>query len=209
MTGQDCALRLRDSSQQRVATSSHSEQETPMAQSVVTAPLVRDHNLPAPLLTVSRITDAVVLIAGATLQLVEELIEPPFATDTERFAWMAQHTTLHAVDVEIGPAAFRSGRSMLHSSSAWWHWRRWRLYRSRACGWRRTSWSSCARPSWPPRSSGSTRRPLIRSQSTRRCRAGLITYPLLFDNVQVLRRDQIVPAQPADLRCVDRFSPTS
>ena len=32
-----------------------------------------------------------------------------------------------------------------------------------------TSWSSRARPSWPPRSSGSTRRPLIRSQSTRRC----------------------------------------
>ena len=76
-----------------------------MATSVVTTPLVRDRNLPAPLLPVGRITAAVVLIAGATLQLVEELIEPPFATDTERFAWMAQHTTLHAVDVGIGLAA--------------------------------------------------------------------------------------------------------
>ena len=56
-----------------------------MATSVVTAPRVRDRNLPAPLLSVSRITAAVVLIAGATLQLVEELIEPPFATETERF----------------------------------------------------------------------------------------------------------------------------
>jgi hypothetical protein len=36
-------------------------------------------------LPVSRITAAVVLIAGATLQLVEEFIEPPFATETERF----------------------------------------------------------------------------------------------------------------------------
>lgn len=63
-----------------------------MATSIVTAPRVRDRNLPAPLLPVSRITAAVVLIAGATLQLVEELIEPPFATETERFAWLAQHT---------------------------------------------------------------------------------------------------------------------
>ena len=38
---------------------------------------------------------------------------------------------------------------------------------------------------------------------------GLITYPLLFDDVQVLRRDQVVPAQPADLRRGDRFSTTN
>jgi hypothetical protein len=76
-----------------------------MATSVVTATRVSDRNLPAPPHPVSRITAAVVLIAGATLQLVEELIEPPFATDSERFVWLAQHTTLHAVDVGIGLAA--------------------------------------------------------------------------------------------------------
>jgi hypothetical protein len=46
-----------------------------MAASVVTTPLVRDRNLPPPLLLVSRIV-AVVLIAGSTLQLAEKLIEP-------------------------------------------------------------------------------------------------------------------------------------
>lgn len=70
-----------------------------------TTPSVRVRNLPAAPLPVGRITAAVVLIAGATLQLIEEMIEPPFATDTERFAWMAQHTTLHAVDIGIGLAA--------------------------------------------------------------------------------------------------------
>ena len=70
-----------------------------------TTPSVRVRNLPATALPVGRITAAVVIIAGATLQLIEELIEPPFPTETERFAWMAQHTTLHAVDVGIGLAA--------------------------------------------------------------------------------------------------------
>jgi hypothetical protein len=37
---------------------------------------------------------------------------------------------------------------------------------------------------------------------------GLITYPLLFDDVQVVRDDQVVPVQPADLRRGDRFSTT-
>jgi hypothetical protein len=45
---------------------------------------------------------AAVLVAGATLQLVEELIEPPFAVDADRFRWMATHTTLHSIDVIIG-----------------------------------------------------------------------------------------------------------
>jgi hypothetical protein len=76
-----------------------------MVTSVVSTPVVRDRNLPAPPLPISRIATAVVLIAGATLQLVEELIEPPFANDTDRFAWLAQHTTLHAADVGIGLAA--------------------------------------------------------------------------------------------------------
>jgi murein DD-endopeptidase MepM/ murein hydrolase activator NlpD len=35
---------------------------------------------------------------------------------------------------------------------------------------------------------------------------GLITYPLLFDDVQVMRNDRVLPAQPADLRRGDRFS---
>ena len=35
---------------------------------------------------------------------------------------------------------------------------------------------------------------------------GLITYPLLFDDVQVMRSDRVLPAQPADLRRGDRFS---
>jgi hypothetical protein len=38
---------------------------------------------------------------------------------------------------------------------------------------------------------------------------GLITYPLLFDNVQVVRSNQVLPVQPADLRRGDRFSTTS
>jgi hypothetical protein len=76
---------------------------TSVATNTTTSVRVRD--LPAPPIPVRRITAAVVLFAGATLQLVEELIEPPFATDTDRFAWMAQHTTLHAVDVGIGLAA--------------------------------------------------------------------------------------------------------
>ncbi|HKN44626.1 MAG TPA: hypothetical protein VJW23_11955, partial [Propionibacteriaceae bacterium] len=75
-----------------------------MVTSVVTAAPVRDRNLPSPL-PVGCVSAAVVLVAGATLQLIEELIEPPFATDTERFSWLAQHTTLHAVDVGIGLAA--------------------------------------------------------------------------------------------------------
>jgi murein DD-endopeptidase MepM/ murein hydrolase activator NlpD len=37
---------------------------------------------------------------------------------------------------------------------------------------------------------------------------GLITYPLLFDDVHVVRDDQVVPVQPADLRRGDRFSTT-
>jgi hypothetical protein len=45
---------------------------------------------------------AAVLVAGATLQLVEELIEPPFAVEADRFRWMATDTTLHSIDVIIG-----------------------------------------------------------------------------------------------------------
>jgi hypothetical protein len=72
-----------------------------MVTSVVTPAAAGVRNLPAPL-PVNRITAAAILAGGATLQLVEELIEPPFATDAERFAWLAQHTTLHAIDVGIG-----------------------------------------------------------------------------------------------------------
>lgn len=54
---------------------------------------------------VSRWMVAAVLVAGATLQLVEELIEPPLGDDGERFAWIAGHTTLHAVDLAIGLVA--------------------------------------------------------------------------------------------------------
>ena len=46
-----------------------------------------------------------VLIGGSTLQLVEEVLEPPFATDADRFAWLATHSTWHAVDLAIGLAA--------------------------------------------------------------------------------------------------------
>jgi DNA-binding NarL/FixJ family response regulator len=42
------------------------------------------------------------LVGGATLQLIGELIEPPFAAAAARFDWMAAHTTTHAVDVIIG-----------------------------------------------------------------------------------------------------------
>jgi hypothetical protein len=31
------------------------------------------------------------LVGGATLQLIEEVIEPPFADDATRFDWMAAH----------------------------------------------------------------------------------------------------------------------
>jgi hypothetical protein len=55
---------------------------------------------PAPPL--SRWAVAAMLVGGATLQLIEELIEPPFADDGARFDWMAAHTTTHAVDVVIG-----------------------------------------------------------------------------------------------------------
>jgi len=74
-----------------------------MATAVVTTPSVTSRNLPSPF-PVSRVVAAVVLLSGATLQLIEELIEPPFASDTERFAWMAQHATPHAIDVGIGLA---------------------------------------------------------------------------------------------------------
>lgn len=50
----------------------------------------------------ARWATAAVLVAGATLQLVEELIEPPFTVDADRFSWLATHTTLHAIDVIIG-----------------------------------------------------------------------------------------------------------
>jgi hypothetical protein len=50
----------------------------------------------------SRWTVAAMLVGGATLQLIEEVIEPPFANDAARFDWMAAHTTTHAVDVIIG-----------------------------------------------------------------------------------------------------------
>jgi hypothetical protein len=73
-----------------------------MVTSVGTLPAAEVRNLPQPLLPVSRITAAAILAGGATLQLVEELIEPPFATDTERFTWQAQHSTLHAIDIGIG-----------------------------------------------------------------------------------------------------------
>jgi hypothetical protein len=73
-----------------------------MVTSVVTPPAAEVRNLPAPLLPVGRISAAAILAGGATLQLVEELIEPPFATDAERFTWQAQHSTLHAIDVGIG-----------------------------------------------------------------------------------------------------------
>jgi len=53
----------------------------------------------------SRWTFAAVLVGGASLQLIEEMIEPPFTSDADRFSWMASHTTLHAVDVVIGLAA--------------------------------------------------------------------------------------------------------
>jgi hypothetical protein len=54
---------------------------------------------------VSRWVAAAVLVGGATLQLVEEMIEPPFADDAQRFAWLATHTTWHAIDIAIGLAA--------------------------------------------------------------------------------------------------------
>jgi hypothetical protein len=44
---------------------------------------------------VSRWVAAAVLVGGATLQLVEEMIEPPFADD-QRFLQLATHTTLHS-----------------------------------------------------------------------------------------------------------------
>jgi hypothetical protein len=54
---------------------------------------------------VSRWVAAAVLVGGATLQLVEEMIEPPFADDAQRFAWLATHTTWHSIDVAVGLAA--------------------------------------------------------------------------------------------------------
>jgi hypothetical protein len=61
------------------------------------------------------------LIGGATLQLIEELIEPPFADDGARFAWMAAHTTTHAVDVVIGLLAIPLliGSTLLLGQRAW------------------------------------------------------------------------------------------
>jgi hypothetical protein len=54
---------------------------------------------------VSRWIAAAVLVGGSTLQLVEEMIEPPFADDGQRFAWLATHTTLHSIDIAIGLSA--------------------------------------------------------------------------------------------------------
>jgi hypothetical protein len=54
---------------------------------------------------VSRWLVAAVLVAGATLQLIEELIEPPIRDDGDRLEWIAGHATLHAVDIAIGLAA--------------------------------------------------------------------------------------------------------
>jgi hypothetical protein len=71
----------------------------------------RSINIPAtptdipPSRPVSRWVAAAVLVGGATLQLVEEMIEPPFADDGQRFAWLAMHTTLHSIDIAIGLAA--------------------------------------------------------------------------------------------------------
>ncbi len=57
------------------------------------------YRAPRPL---SRWLVAAMLVGGATLQLIEEMIEPPFADDRARFDWMAAHTTTHAIDVVIG-----------------------------------------------------------------------------------------------------------
>jgi hypothetical protein len=54
---------------------------------------------------VSRWLVAAFLVAGATLQLIEELIEPPIRDDGDRLEWIAGHSTLHAVDIAIGLAA--------------------------------------------------------------------------------------------------------
>ena len=51
---------------------------------------------------VGRRLTAATLIGGATLQLVEEAIEPPFPTDAAEFDWIASHSTWHAIDIAIG-----------------------------------------------------------------------------------------------------------
>ena len=75
-----------------------------MSASVISRRTNNAPSLPGPR-PVGRWLFAAVLVAGATLQQVEEAIEPPFATDAERFAWIADHTTHHAVNIAIGLAA--------------------------------------------------------------------------------------------------------
>ena len=126
------------------------------------------------------------LIGGATLQLNEELIEPPFTDDGARFDWMAAHTTTHAVDVVIGLLAIPLlMRSTLLLGNVPGGCRGWPGRALRSAGAEQQTFDVIKPP------------------------PGLLTYPLVFDNVEVRRRTSVQQSALADVRRGDLFSPRS
>jgi hypothetical protein len=83
----------------------HTDEENPSMTTITGQLSTTTTRANQPAGSLSRWTMAAVLVGGATLQLVEELMEPPFANDGARFDWMAAHTTTHAVSVGVGLVA--------------------------------------------------------------------------------------------------------